>query len=331
MSQPSLPPSLLALLGLLKDGQYHSGAVIGEKIGVSRTAVWKHLKRLSDLGLPVVSIKGKGYCLEGGIELLSSSDIGAQLNDDVKKAVTDIDVFMQVGSTNDIAMARAFEGSGYLCLAEHQKSGRGRRGREWVSPFGHNIYMSLIWEFDGGVSCLEGLSLAVGVCVVDALQDIGLKELSLKWPNDILLDGKKLGGVLLEISGDPMGTCQVVVGIGLNVRMDDKHSIGKISQPWSSISQQLGHVSRNTLVARFTNRLIPMLSNFHINGFSEYKDRWNAFDAYKNMRVQVLSGDNLIDGEDLGVDDSGALLLLQEGGVKRIYGGEVSLRVSHAS
>lgn len=313
------------LLSLLSDGEFHSGTSVGQVMGVTRTAVWKHLQKLADMGLLVESVKGKGYRVEGGIELLSKEAITQSLREDVKGKLRCLDVFLDVKSTNDIAMNRALvEGSaGYVCLAEYQSAGRGRRGREWVSPFGHNIYLSLVWEFSGGVNQLEGLSLAVGVSVSRVLTKMGLSGVSLKWPNDVLLNGKKLGGILLEMTGDPSGICRVVVGVGLNVRMEPNVAI---DQPWAAISEELPDISKNRLVSSLLNDLLPVMHDYHVLGFQSYKDEWGSFDAYKGLQVRVISGQNSLEGKAQGVDDTGALLLQGDGWKKAIYGGEVSLR-----
>ena len=322
--------SFPVLLALLSDGEFHSGSTIGLALGVSRTAVWKHLQRLAEMGLSVESLKGKGYRLEGGIELLSLEKIKYFLDASVIERCGDIDVLMDVDSTNSVAMLRAAKGNagGYVCLSEYQRAGRGRRGRQWVSPFGHNIYLSLVWEFDGGASQLEGLSLAVGVVIAKVLESLGLKELSLKWPNDVLLKKRKLGGILLEMSGDPAGLCQVVIGVGLNVRMS---STVDIDQPWAAITQQLPEVSRNDVVAQLLNALIPMLIQFSQVGFAAYKNGWESFDAYQGQKVRIISTSCEQEGIALGVYDNGALRLLSEGQEQAIYGGEVSLRMSNDS
>lgn len=318
--------SFPVLLALLSDGKFHSGSAIGLALGVSRTAVWKHLQQLADMGLPVESLKGKGYRLDGGIELLSLETIKSLLCASVIETCKNIDVLMDTDSTNSVAMLRAATGGarGYVCLSEYQRTGRGRRGRQWVSPFGHNIYLSLVWEFDGGASQLEGLSLAVGVVIAQVLQSLGLEGLSLKWPNDILLNKRKLGGILLEMSGDPAGICQVVIGIGLNVRMD---SVVNIDQSWAAITQQLPDISRNNVVAQLLNALIPMLKTFSQVGFGAYRHDWECFDAYRGQAVRIISTSREQEGIAQGVYDNGALRLISQGQEQAIYGGEVSLRV----
>ncbi len=314
------------VLMLLADGEFHSGTAIGDVMGVSRTAVWKHLQKLADIGLSIESVKGRGYRLKGGLKLLNKDYIESLLDADVRNAVSNLDLRMQTESTNDVAMTHVNEGgeSGYICLAEYQQSGRGRRGRRWVSPFGHNIYLSLVWEFDGGVSQLEGLSLAVGVAVATVLNAAGLTDVSLKWPNDILLESRKLGGVLLEMSGDPTGVCKVVVGVGLNVHMASDVAV---DQPWSAMSQQLPEVSRNQLVANLINHLVTLLEGFGQQGFQYYRASWETMDAYRNQTVQIISGDTVVEGVAIGVYDNGALRLMVDGKEKAIHGGEVSLRV----
>lgn len=318
------------LLELLSDGKFHSGSAIGAALGVSRTAVWKHIQRLSDMGLSIESVKGKGYRLDNGIELLLPARIGALLDESTQAACGEIDVLMDTDSTNSVAMSRAVQGeaNGYVCLAEYQQAGRGRRGRQWLSPFGHNIYLSLVWEFDGGASRLEGLSLAVGVIIAQELAALGLQGLSLKWPNDILLQQRKLGGILLEMSGDPAGLCQVVIGIGLNIRMPDDMDI---DQPWAAITQQLPQVSRNAVVAQLLNALIPMLAQFSRTGFAPYRQIWEGFDAYQGQKVRVISASRQQEGVAQGVYENGALRLVVNGESQAIYGGEVSLRIADDS
>ncbi len=323
------------LLSLLSDGDIHSGEKIAGALGVSRTAVWKHLQKLSALGLSVESVKGKGYRLQGGIELLSLDAIHRSLNPLLDKALVSIDIRSQVDSTNKVALSHAAqsvnEGSsarGYVCLAESQQQGRGRRGREWVSPFGHNVYLSLVWDFDGGAAQLEGLSLAVGVVVADVLSAMGLDQVSLKWPNDILLHRRKLGGILLEMVGDPAGQCQVVIGLGVNVVMP---SDVEIDQPWEAIRDHLPAFSRNDLVANLLSGLVLMLTQFHQKGFGAYREAWEQYDAYRNAQVLISSDRQSLQGIARGVYDNGALRLEVDGCDQAVYGGEISLRLADAS
>lgn len=316
-----------AILELLADGNYHSGKDLGELLGVSRTAVWKHLQKLEAYGVPLESVKGKGYRLPGGLELLDVSRIQAGLTPLARSFLRELDVRQSVDSTNVQAMARAGAGGahGYVCLAEHQTAGRGRRGRNWVSPFGQSLYCSVVVEFDGGAAALEGLSLTVGVALVRALKQLGADAVGLKWPNDVLSEGRKLAGILLEMTGDPAGVCQVVVGLGLNVRMAQS-STDNIDQPWADVNQLLPGISRNELAIAVLNELLPVLSHYHLQGFAAYRAEWEQAHVYAGQEVRILTASDELHGVALGVTDAGALRVQIGDTVTEFHGGEVSLR-----
>lgn len=319
--------SLETLLAILADGQFHSGDELGSSLGVSRTAIWKQLKKVEHLGLELVSVKGKGYCIEGGLDLLSEQGIKEGLDERALSLVSQVDVRQVVDSTNVLAMEKALAGGkGYVCTAEQQTAGRGRRGRQWASPFGSNLYFSIVWEFAGGAAALEGLSLAVGVAVVDALQEAGVNGVQLKWPNDVLYGGSKLAGVLLEMTGDAAGPCQVVVGVGLNVAMPAA-AAGTIDQSWTDLSSIADSpVRRNQLMALLLNQLLPLLDSFEPQGFVNYQQRWLSLDAYAGKDVVVTLGADVVLGVAAGVEPSGALIVDTGVGRRTFSGGEVTLR-----
>ena len=316
------------LITILSDGHTHSGEALGASLGVSRVAVWKRLKKLEELGLEVETKKGKGYCLVGGLDLLSPGQIKSSISSQIGDLLSQIDIFFQIESTNawlaDAANRPSIKGC--VCLAEQQTAGRGRRGREWFSPFGRNIYMSVGWEFDEGAAVLEGLSLAVGVAVVRALSSNGVGGLQLKWPNDILCEGKKMAGVLIEMSGDASGACSVVVGIGLNVNMGSGGA-DKIDQPWTDVSSVIsGNASRNKLVGSLLNELIPILADYHEHGFGRYRDEWNRLDHLSMAEVELSGFGGGLTGIARGVDKAGALQVDTAEGMQSIKGGEITLR-----
>lgn len=313
------------ILKVLADGIFHSGEELGEVMGVSRTAVWKHLQKVGDLGLQLESVKGKGYRIIGGVDLLDESQIVDSLDGATKGLLSELLVFSSIDSTNHYLMTER-QGAGEVCLAEQQSQGRGRRGRVWVSPFAKNIYLSLSWTFSGGAQALEGLSLAVGVVAVKALEGLGVEGLSLKWPNDLLYKGRKLGGILLEMTGDVSGDCRVVVGIGLNVDMGDEEAAG-IDQAWTSVNQVAGKtVSRNQVSVALIKQLLPLLDSYTDNGFGFYKQSWEALDAFKGQAVKLISASTVERGVAVGVTDTGALKLDVDGAIREFSGGEVSLR-----
>lgn len=315
------------LLNILADGEYHSGEEIGSQLGISRAAVWKQLQKLESFDLEIESIKGRGYRLVGGLDLLDSGKIRASLSSAANLAIGQFDIFPLIDSTNNAAgdAIREGYGRGYCCLAEQQTAGRGRRGREWQSPFGRNVYMSQVWEFQSGASALEGLSLSVGLAIVRTITKFGVSGLGLKWPNDILYENKKLAGILLEMQGDPAGVCQVIVGVGLNVDMRGSNT-DAISQPWADLSQIVGAVDRNKLVAELMSSLHLVYKEFLVGGFAVHRDEWCRHDAFAGRDVKVQLGDTFIEGVVSGLDRSGGLVLMTADGERIFSGGEVSLR-----
>ena len=332
------------LVRLLADGEFHSGEEVGRQLGVSRTAVWKQLKKLADYGLQLESVKGRGYRLAQPLELLDQALLQEELMRrfngsatlptpmEPDRASRYLDVLFAIGSTNDYAPGQLDRGeatSGYLCLGEFQHHGRGRRGRHWVSPLGSNLILSLVLEFESGAAALEGLSLAVSIAVVRALKALGLQRVQLKWPNDLLVDERKLGGILLEMRGDPSGRCQVVIGVGLNVLMAG--ATAGIDQPWTTVADYLPEVSRHQVAVAVIGNLLDLLESYPDTGFAAFKEEWLSYDAFSGRQVVVSSGDQTRTGVAAGVTDNGALLLDSEGVTIPCYGGEISLRLHRDS
>ena len=331
-----------ALLTVLSDGEWHSGEDLGAHFNVSRAAIWKQLKQLQTAGISLESERGKGYCLSSPISLLDHASINTALNQQTQSLVSNLDIEFSIPSTNSAARQQVEQGgidanySGHVIFAEQQTAGRGRRGRTWVSPLGRNIYTSTIWRFSAGASALSGLSLAVGVAIVKALESLGHKGIGLKWPNDLLWQGKKLGGILLEISGDAAGPCHVVVGIGLNVNMSNQQSVtDDIDQPWvdlASLSDQ--PVDKNAIAAALLNQLIPMLATFEASGFEPLLQDWLDRDAYLGSDIVLTMGADILQGKQVGVNSDGSLCIETADGLRTFNGGEVSLRANvnaHAS
>jgi BirA family biotin operon repressor/biotin-[acetyl-CoA-carboxylase] ligase len=316
------------LINELADGAYHSGEALGEQLNVSRTAVWKQLRKLADWGIELESCKRRGYRIPGGLSLLDASQIQQQLLARAAIELHCLEVHQSVDSTNELAMRSAQQSSisGSVFLAEAQSAGKGRRGRNWISPYGRNIYLSAVYGFSGGVAAVEGLSLAVGVVVVRALEAIGVRNIGLKWPNDILWSGRKLGGVLLEISGDPAGACEVIVGIGINVQMSAREA-AMVDQEWVNLSEITGRfLDRSKVVAHVLNGLLPMLGSYANCGFSCYRDAWQALDCFNGLPVVLVAGDTRIGGVARGVNEAGALCMETVDGMQFFSGGEISLR-----
>ncbi|EED30758.1 biotin-(acetyl-CoA-carboxylase) ligase [gamma proteobacterium NOR5-3] len=316
----------------LADGAFHSGEVLAEQNGVSRTAIWKQVGSLEKLGLQIKRVRGQGYQIEGGLDLLSEPVIRASLAADAAALLTQMDIHQCIDSTNAQLRRQgpAVVGAS-VCLAESQSAGRGRRGKSWLSPFASSIYLSVGWRFQGGAEVLEGLSLAVGVMVCDALKDLGVRQLSLKWPNDVYLDGRKLAGILVEMNGDFSGPCDVIIGVGINVQLPESMT-AQIEQPWSDLRSVIDEsFSRSVLVGKLLNRMLPALAVYEQEGFALWRGRWQSLDAFAGRSVIVDNSGQRIAGEAQGVDERGALLLRTGTGVQSLHGGEVSLRLQETS
>ena len=320
------------LLPLLANGEFRSGQDLADALGVSRTAVWKQINKLvTESGLNIESVKGKGYRIPDGIDLLDAAQVTAALNARASALMTRLDILDTVDSTNAEVMRRVEQGctSGLVCTAEQQTAGRGRRGREWVSPYASNLYLSLLWEFSQGAAALEGLSLAVGVAVARALRACDVPSVQLKWPNDVLYGGAKLGGILLEMNGDAAGSCRVVIGVGLNVAMPAA-AAGAIDQAWTDVKSITPgqYPKRNRLLAALLNELLPLVADFEQQGFARWRDEWQSLDAFAGAPVVLNTGTTQLGGTAQGVDERGALQLETATGVQSVYGGEISLRAA---
>lgn len=311
-------------LSMLAEGELVSGAAIGEHLGISRTAVWKHLNQLQAWGVSIEKVKGKGYYIANGLELLSHASIVGAMPPESAGLLGELQLLDNIDSTNSFVRGKVDAGAerGFACLAERQSQGRGRHGREWVSPFGRNIYLSLSWHFDEGVAALEGLSLAVGVVVARVIESFGVKNVALKWPNDILLGRRKVGGVLLEMMGDPVGSCQVIVGIGINLGMSEQVAI---DQPWADLAHN-GQISRNALASALLSELLLALEAYSTRGFSAYRKQWERFDAYRDCPIKLITPRMTVRGLGRGVSATGAIQIEVGGLVESYSGGEISLR-----
>ncbi len=317
------------LLQVLADGEWHSGQALADAAGVSRVTIWKQLQKLQEAGIELEAVTKVGYRIVGGLDLLFDSEVHSGLNDSATNLVGELQVLQQTDSTNRVcqeAMSdRAAPNQAIVISAEQQTAGRGRRGKAWVSPYARNMYLSVGWQVQGGAAALQGLSLAIGVAVVRALQDLGVATAQLKWPNDIVVGRQKLGGILIELTGDMAGPCSVVVGMGLNVNMPEYAQNG-IDQAWTDVYQQGAKPTRAQLIASVLNHVLPLLQQWEQSGFEPWREAWQGLDAYRDQPVNILMGDKRIAGTERGVAPDGAIQIETTLGLQSFHGGEVSLR-----
>ena len=314
------------LIKQLALGQFISGQAIGEELGISRAAVSKHIRGLQDMGLDVFCVTGKGYRFAQPLRLLDKTIISENLVSDL--SAVPIEVHSVIDSTNSYLLRRIPHQvkQGQVCVAEFQNSGRGRRGRQWISPFGSHIYMSMYWCLEQGISAAMGLSVVAALAVSDAINQLYNVDVELKWPNDIYANGKKLAGILIELEGQALESSHCVIGIGLNINMPTK-AAEDIDQPWTDLqSATSADIDRNQLVSTLTNCLIARLKQHKESGIVTMLDDWHKQDLYLNKPVRLITGEKETLGICRGINNQGALLLEVDGQVKPIYGGEVSLR-----
>ncbi|MDP5030710.1 bifunctional biotin--[acetyl-CoA-carboxylase] ligase/biotin operon repressor BirA [Paraglaciecola sp.] len=307
----------------LAKGEFCSGETLGEQLGISRAAVSNHIKCLAELGLDIYSVQGKGYRLANELTLLDKHSILSHINqlENVPLCVLNV-----IDSTNQfIKEQQAHLPNGFVCLAEAQTAGRGRLGRTWVSPYGASMYLSMQWSFAAGYQAIGGLSLAVGVAIVGALNRIGLQDAQLKWPNDIYVFGKKLAGVLIEVEGQIGGACHCVIGIGVNVSLPE--SVTQIDQPYIDIKTATNQpIDRNIFAAILIEELTSTLAQFEVAGLSPFIEKWQAVDVYANKPIDLIIGQKITTGIARGINSSGALLVETSSGIRAYQGGEISVR-----
>lgn len=310
----------LKLIALLADGEFHSGEHLGESLGMSRAAINKHIQTIREWGLDVFTVPGKGYSLPGAIQLLEAERILSLLED---KRVSVLPV---VDSTNQYLLDCIAElNSGDACVAEYQQAGRGRRGRQWISPFGANLYLSMFWRLEQGPAAAMGLSLVIGMVMAEVLQRLGAADVRVKWPNNLYLNNRKLAGILVELTGKTGDAAQLVIGAGINLAMRDTNA-GGINQGWINLQEAGININRNELTATLLNELRQSLKQFEIDGLAPFIGRWRALDNFIDRPVKLLIGERQIVGIARGIDSQGALLLEQDGEIKPFIGGEISLR-----
>jgi BirA family biotin operon repressor/biotin-[acetyl-CoA-carboxylase] ligase len=318
-----------ALLKQLQDGMFHSGEALAASFSVSRSAISNHVKALNLLGLEIYSVKGRGYKLANGIQLLAHQAITNALPDISKSKSQMVLVENVVSSTNDLlkTMSQGNEqlASGYCCVAEAQSAGRGRRGRAWVSPYASSVYLSMLWRFSSGYQAMAGLSLMVGVVLNETLQQLGVQNCKLKWPNDIYFDNRKLAGILIEVEGQIGATTSAIIGIGVNAKLPTNvQGIDQAFTDLNTISEQT--INRNVFTASLIHNLWEALPIFEKEGMAPFMGRWQAADLYYQQQVKLISGDKIISGISAGIDKTGALLLNINGKIQAFHGGEISVR-----
>jgi BirA family biotin operon repressor/biotin-[acetyl-CoA-carboxylase] ligase len=300
-------------LRCLADGRFHSGEAMARDLGRSRATLSEALKRATELGVELFSVPGKGYKLAEPIEFLDARAVASMMGELASRLR--FEVVDEVDSTSSRLLARAAAGEapGACLAAEWQSSGRGRRGRAWVGGLGGSLMFSLLWRFERGVGHLAGLSLAVGLAVARALRECGVAKAQVKWPNDVVVDFRKLGGILIETSGEMQGPSVAVIGIGLNYRLGER--LGEIDQPAADIQGCASEApSRNLVLATTLVQLVRVLDDFERKGFAPMRSEWRSLHAYEGRRARVVPpNEPAFEADVTGVGEDGALVVSVRG------------------
>lgn len=321
-------PSQITLLTILGDGSCHSGSALGQALGITRSAIWKQINHLVELGVPIQSIPQQGYQLPNKLILLNEQQITTHLQTKKLTTPAHLHLFTSIDSTNrflkDLPLGNPLE----VCCAEIQTQGRGRFGRQWRSPFGENIYCSSRWSFNYDLSKLSGLSLVTSLAVLATLNDLQLLEdIKIKWPNDIYWADKKLCGSLIEIQAESNGNAQVIIGIGLNVNTDTaNHPLPE--KPWCSLYEiSKRYFDRNVIIAGLLANLEQFLIKFLNNDLNAFMDEWNQADYLAGKQIKITQHTGTLSGKACGITSMGQLILEDELGIRHLLSsGDTSLQ-----
>ena len=315
-----------SVLRRLSDGAFHSGEAIARDLGVTRGSVWNALHSAEAAGVRVFKVRGRGYCLSDALDWLDRDRVLQSAGDRAREF--NLEILDATESTSSLLLARAGgEPCGKVIAAELQWAGRGRRGRPWQCGLGEGLTFSVLWRFERGPAFLAGLSLAVGLALTRALDELGAEGTALKWPNDVMHGPGKLAGTLIEVQGEMQGPSAAVIGIGINVRLSDD-SRRRIDQPVADVAELAGEAPPRSRVLGVTlAHLARVLSLFESSGFEPFARAWTERHIHRDRPVALTLPDGgTLEGTARGVDTDGALLLQTRSGMRRVFGGEVSLR-----
>ena len=320
---------LRPIVRLLQNQRWISGAEISKITGYFGEDLEKVIAVLKARGLPLECQAEQGYRLTSSVMLIDESRLTRFLQEAGLVSATRTSVVDVVDSTNKqlLDWADPVTLHGRVCLAEYQSDGRGRQGRPWFSSGYQNLTLSMAWRIEQGSAELSAVSLVAGLAVCDCLEDIGLSGVCLKWPNDVMSPIGKLAGILIETKSTGLEYLHVVIGIGINIHNASAVK-ARVEQPVADLGTMMGsNVDRTLLSAKLLSGLSCALEKMNRSGFSDCVQKWNIRDAYMGHAVIGTIGDQKIQGQGLGVDDTGAYQVRDNHGhIHRLISGEVRLR-----
>lgn len=318
--------NIYEIIALLADGKSRSGQEIGDLLNITRSAVWKIMHKLTELGIPVERHQGKGYRFTRPVRMLTKETIWANLSPEIQKLIPSFELVDTLDSTNNYMLDQFKQGkpAGSLVICEHQTAGRGRLGRTWHSPYAANIYLALYWHFDKDTSELSGLSQVISCAVLIALKQHDVPDLCLKWPNDIYHADKKLAGVLIDMIGESHSSTDTIIGVGVNISMHPKENA--IDQPWTDIHSIMDQFpDRDQITSTIINSIYTNILEFTQNGFGNFATKWSDRDCLANKAVIATNGQQTIEGIAKGIGPQGDLLIETAEGIVPFLNGSVKL------
>jgi len=318
----------------LSGGEFASGQVLAREFGVSRSAIWSSVRSLEQKGLSVQAVRGRGYRLPAAVEWLTESAIRDAIPAEQRGDVAGLELLFETGSTNQRLMSAPppRPGQALVCLAEYQTQGRGRRGRRWLMPPAAGICLSVAWQFERPPIALSALGPAAGLAARRALLDLGFDRTGLKWPNDLMWQDAKLGGVLVELRAEGHGPTHVVIGVGINDRLSPGLAQAIVEtggQAPMDLAAMAGEQrpGRNRVAGAIIGRLVELLAECTRHGVDRMCRDWTEADVLAGREVRVLLGDRELVGVARGIASDGALLVETRDGVRRLTAGDVSVRL----
>ncbi len=323
------PSNRICILKALSHQKFVSGQYIADNLGISRAAVNKHIKALADYGIEVFQVTGKGYKLAEPVCLFNYDDLISALTQvDNKLSSKSIFYFPVIDSTNSYLVEECDTISSDLaiCIADFQEQGRGRLGREWLSPMGTNLTFSLSARFALSLNELSTLSIRVGIAIAEAVKILTGKKLQLKWPNDLYYQGHKLGGILIQLIGEVNAKSTAVIGIGLNVSsqpaiVNNDYATTALNAITST------KVSRYDLLATIVRQLKLEFEAMYCHDSHSLVQRWLDYDMLHEAPVRFTRNNQSLKGIGKGIDHHGGYLVqLADKQVVSLYGGEISIR-----
>lgn len=325
---------ILRLLRQTKQGDYISGQDLCEQLGISRTAVWKSINQLKEMGYEIEAVKNKGYCLLSVPDILSESEVESCLN--TKWLGHSVCYFDEIDSTNTQAKRIAedtegINGHGIVVVADMQTAGRGRRGRNWTSPYGTGIFFTILLKPQIDPSRAPMLTLVKALAVAQGIREVTGLDARIKWPNDIVVNGKKVVGILTEMSAQVDYINHIVVGTGINVhQMEFPEEIAKTA---TSLDLELQKEGKNIEIsrARLLGTVLEKFENYYevylqTQDLSSLQEEYNSLLVNCGRKVRVLDPLGEFEGRALGIDEMGELLVEKENNIVKVSSGEVSVR-----